>query len=150
VALNECFINASPESVFAVLADPYSYQRWVVGAKEVRQADEEWPAPGSKLHHSIGFGPFTLKDNTKVVSADPPRHLVLRARGRPLGAAIVEFTLIPEGSGTRLHLREWIVEPRLLAVLNPLFEPGVRLRNTKTLQRLSDVVLATNPAEADT
>lgn len=150
MALNECFINASPASVFAVLADPHSYQRWVVGAKEVREADEEWPEPGSELHHSIGFGPFTLKDNTKVVSADLPRQLVLCARGRPLGAAIVEFTLIPEGGGTRIQLREWIVRPRLLAILNPLVAPVVRIRNTETLHRLSDVVRATDPAEADT
>ena len=35
MATNECFIDAAPERVFSVLADPHSYEHWVVGAQAV-------------------------------------------------------------------------------------------------------------------
>ena len=128
MAQNECFIDAVPERVFSVLADAHSYERWVVGAHAVRHADAAWPEAGSRLYHSIGIGPVTLKDNTKVVVSEPPSYLHLEARGRPFGIARVEFHVAAEYGGSRIQLRECVVRPRLLAVLNPLFDPLVRLR----------------------
>jgi carbon monoxide dehydrogenase subunit G len=143
---NESFIDAAPEQVFAVLADAESYGYWVVGAKTIRYADPTWPQPGSRLHHTLGFGPFTLKDNTKVLIADHPRRLVLEARGRPVGIAHIDFTVTAEGSGSRVQLREWLVEPKVLARFNPLLAPLVRLRNSETLRRLARQVMKSTPA----
>lgn len=140
LAKNESFMDVVPERVFEVLADAHSYEHWVVGTKRIRYADPSWPEPGSRLHHSVGVGPITLKDNTKVVESDPPRHLVLEARGRPFGIAYIEFTVEAEHGGSRVELREWLVRPRLLAALNPVFAPIIRLRNTETLRRLTSVV----------
>ena len=47
----------SPGDVWEVLADPGEYGYWVVGSKVIRDADANWPEPGSKFHHTIGFGP---------------------------------------------------------------------------------------------
>ena len=60
VATNERYMPVPPEAVWDVLADPSSYGYWVVGSKQTRDAEPEWPAPGSKFHHTIGFGPLTL------------------------------------------------------------------------------------------
>jgi uncharacterized protein YndB with AHSA1/START domain len=139
-ARNQCFIDASPQAVFAVLADPDSYDRWVVGAKAVRDADASWPAVGSRLHHTVGAGPIGLQDSTSVVASDAPRHLRLRARGRPFGIAHVDFELSPERSGTTVVLREWVAEPRLLAICNPILDPLIRTRNAETLRRLGAIV----------
>jgi uncharacterized protein YndB with AHSA1/START domain len=148
VADNECFIDAVPERVFAVLADAHSYEHWVVGAQTVRRADAAWPNAGSRLDHSIGIGPVTLKDNTKVLASEPPSYLHLEARGRPLGIAHVEFYVAAERGGSRIRLREYIVRPRFLAALNPLFGPLVRLRNAETLRRLTKVVTDSTPADS--
>src|ERR1700694_650195 len=79
---HDYLIDATPERVFVVLADASSYERWVVGAKEVRAADAGWPKPGSRLHHSVGFGPIALQDATNGIQSDPPPHPVLEATGR--------------------------------------------------------------------
>lgn len=76
---SEIEIAAPPESVWAVLADAQRYWDWVVGAKEVRDADESWPSPGAKLHHSSGVGPLTVEDETRVLESEQPRRLVLHA-----------------------------------------------------------------------
>jgi uncharacterized protein YndB with AHSA1/START domain len=148
VAENECFIDAAPERVFSVLADAHSYEHWVVGAQTIRHADPTWPGAGSHLDHSIGIGPVTLKDNTKVIESDPPSYLHLEARGRPFGIAHVEFDVAAERGGSRIRLREYVVRPHLLAALNPLFGPLVRLRNAATLRRLTDVVMGATAADS--
>ena len=47
MARNEHLVHASPAAVFGVLADPRSYAYWVVGSKEVRDADRTWPQPAA-------------------------------------------------------------------------------------------------------
>jgi len=138
VACNERTINASPEQIWAVLADPMSYDRWVVGAKDIRTADGTWPEPGSRLHHTIGFGPMQLKDNTKVLEAERPHRLVMEARGRPFGIARVELRLEPEGSATKVTMIEDAVRPGPIRLLNPAFGPLIHSRNTETLRRLDE------------
>jgi len=141
VAGTERTIEATPEQVWAVLADPMSYDRWVVGAKDIRKADGTWPEPASTLDHTSGFGPLQLKDNTKVLEAEPERRLVLEARGRPLGAARIEFRLEPEGTATRVTLIENTVRPALARILNPVVGPLIHARNVETLRQLEEVVL---------
>ena len=64
-AENEIEIDAPPEGVWEVLANPESFDDWVVGAKDVRDADDAWPAVGSRLHHSSGVGPLTIDDGSR-------------------------------------------------------------------------------------
>lgn len=137
MAKNERTIDASPDQIWAVLADAMSFERWVVGAKDIRTADGTWPEPGSHLHHTVGFGPLQLKDNTKVLEADPPRRLVMEARGRPLGIAQIEMLLEPAGSGTKVTMIEHPVRPGPVKALGPCLDPLVHSRNTETLRRLA-------------
>jgi len=41
-------MEATPEEIFAVLADGHAYDDWVVGAKQIRAVDADWPAKGSQ------------------------------------------------------------------------------------------------------
>src|SRR5579875_2117223 len=50
----EATTPAAVEDVWRVLADPYSYARWVYGTDRIRAADPQWPAVGSRLHHGLG------------------------------------------------------------------------------------------------
>lgn len=45
--VKEITVDAPPPVVLDVLADPTSYEEWVVVNKEVRDHDRTWPAPGS-------------------------------------------------------------------------------------------------------
>lgn len=145
MARNDTFIEATVAEVFAVLADPYRYDDWVVGAKEIRSADASWPTPGSVFHHSVGVGPLSVRDNTKCVEVDPPNRIVLEARARPLGRARVEVLLAPEATGTRVTIDEVGTSPLLVRVLNPLLDPLIHARNAESLRRLHDTVIRSAP-----
>lgn len=139
MARNSTHISAPPERVFAVLTKPGSYGHWVVGSKEIRGADPNWPHPGSRFHHTVGFGPFEVKDSTSVELYEPPRRLRLRAKARPLGTALVTLTLAPEDGGTRVTMVEDPADPLTALVFNPLTHLLVRGRNVESLRRLKEM-----------
>jgi uncharacterized protein YndB with AHSA1/START domain len=139
MARNVAHFSVPPDRVFAVLSDPQAYAHWVVGSKEIRDADPGFPAPGTRLHHSVGFGPITLKDNTTVLESAPPHRLVLRAKARPLGTARVVMDIQPEGAGSRVTMIEDAGDPLTRLVFNPLTHLLVRGRNTESLRRLQDL-----------
>lgn len=129
-------VNASPETVFAVLSDPCSYEHWVVGSKDIRSWDPGFPAPGTSFHHTFMIGPVPVKDSTSVLELDPPRHILLRARARPTGIAHVALDLTPADGGTRVAITEWPVEGLPARLHNPLQDKLIQLRNVESLRRL--------------
>ena len=139
VARNSTHIAASPERVFEVLSDPATYGYWVVGSKEIRGADPDWPHRGSRFHHTVGFGPLEIKDSTAVELYEPPRRLRLRAKARPLGTALVTLTLAPEDGGTRVTMVEDPADTLTALIFNPLTHLLVRGRNAESLRRLKEL-----------
>lgn len=139
MAINETYIAAAPERVFDVLSDPDSYGYWVVGSKKVRDADPGWPAPGTRFHHTVGFGPFTLDDHTVCKRSERPRMIEMRAKARPLGTALVRLDLEAEGGGTRVRMREDPGDALTAFVFNPLTHLLVRGRNEESLSRLAEL-----------
>jgi uncharacterized protein YndB with AHSA1/START domain len=131
----------SPEAVWDALADPRGYNYWVVGSKAVRDADARFPAPGTKFHHTIGFGPLTLRDHTEVLEAERPRLLRLRAKGRPVGTATVMVRMTPEADGTTVEITEHPDGPYSILSLNPLLQLMTRMRNAESLMRLEELAL---------
>jgi uncharacterized protein YndB with AHSA1/START domain len=136
MAVSERTFRAAPEAVFDCLVDAESYPSWLVGAKEVHVQDPSWPEPGSSFEHRVGAGPVEVHDETSVKGVVPGRALDLIVRARPLFEADVHFDVYPEGTGTRLRMKETPRGPfRLLA---PLIAPLVKLRNDRSLSRLAD------------
>ena len=139
VAINETHIDAPPERVFAVLADWRSYSEWVAGSKYMRGADPGFPAAGTRFHHVVGVGPLELADHTQVVEVEQPRRLILRARARPLGTAIVDLELTEADGGTHVRMREDPGDPLTAFVFQPLTHLLVRHRNVESLRRLKEL-----------
>jgi len=138
MARNRVYVDTPPERVFEVLSEPANYPHWVVGGREVRDADENFPEAGSKFHHRVLLrGPLGVPDHTEVIAADPPHRLVLHAKARPLGTARVELGLAPEGAGTVVTMVEGPGDSltRLLFLI-PLADLALRGRNTESLARL--------------
>jgi hypothetical protein len=108
-----------PSAVWAVLSDGWLYPVWVVGAARMREVDDDWPAVGSRLHHSVGIWPVLIDDNTEVLESEPDRLLRLRTRG---------------------WLDEDAVEGPGSYVPKPFRTPVLAWRNTETLRRLCFVV----------
>lgn len=135
MAKNEITVDAPPSAVWEVLANPETYEEWVVGNKAIRGHDPNWPAPGSEFHHALGFGRVTLKDKTVALEAVPSKRLVMNVRALPVGHGIVTFELSEKDGGTRVLMEECPAggpAKRVWGVLDPL----TRLRNAETLRRL--------------
>jgi uncharacterized protein YndB with AHSA1/START domain len=133
--VNEITIDAPPPTVWGVLAEPPSYEQWVAGNQGIRDFDRNWPNPGTEFHHKVGIGPLTAKDKTISLEAEPLHRLVMNVRVLPFGHGIVTFELTETGSGTLVRMEERPAGGPV-AVVWPLFDPLVKLRNAETLRRL--------------
>ena len=133
----ERFFNASVLDVWSVLRNGWLYPTWVVGASRMRDVDDNWPAVGAKLHHSVGNWPFLIDDRTEVLDVIPERRLRLKAHAWPAGAAEVVIELEEQGSGTRVSIQEDAVAGPAKFLPKPLRQLGMLPRNRETLKRLA-------------
>lgn len=133
---NTTVINASTDDVWSVLSDGWLYPLWVVGASRMRDVDKEWPAVGSRIHHSVGVWPGLIDDHTRVLAQQPQESITLRARAWPMGEAKVLITLAPAGDRTEVTIAEDVVSGPALLVPGIARQPGLKWRNSETLRRL--------------
>jgi uncharacterized protein YndB with AHSA1/START domain len=129
--------HCSPEDVFAVLADGWTYASWVVGAARIRDVDAHWPAPGSTIHHSVGAWPALIDDRTTVRECEAPHVIELEVRAWPTGQGVVRVTCTPEGSDTVVTMEEDATRGPATFVPKPVREAALRVRNTESLRRLA-------------
>ncbi|MDQ6807446.1 MAG: SRPBCC domain-containing protein [Actinomycetota bacterium] len=139
MATSHIQIDLPPDRVFAVLATPATYADWVVGSDMIRGQDENWPAVGSRFYHRVGVGPFKVEDHTEVVEVDPPRKLVIHARARPVGTALVTMHLEPRDGATYVTMIEEGGDPLSRLSINPLTDWLVKKRNDLALRRLKRI-----------
>jgi hypothetical protein len=130
-------MDCSPEAVFDVLSDGWTYATWVVGAARIRKVDEGFPAPGCAVHHSIGSWPLLLSDRTEVEHVDPPFEIVLRAKAWPVGEALVRLRCLARGDRTEVEMEEYAVAGPLTLVPRPAEDILLHGRNKETLCRLA-------------
>ncbi len=133
-------VNAPPDAVWAVLSDGWMYATWVVGASRVRDVEDSWPAEGSLVHHSFGLWPAVISDTTEVLSADPRRELVMKARGWPAGEAHVRLVLLGDGDGTVVSIEEDVVAGPGMLLPRQIRQAAVVPRNREALRRLAFLV----------
>ena len=121
----------------------------------MRDVDANWPAPGSRIHHSAGVWPLIVNDETTVEAVEPQRRMRLRAKGWPLGEADVVIELEPVGGAGPGSAEQTVVRIHEDAATGPArLVPGVvrsplmKWRNSESLRRLS--FLAEGRAEGRT
>ena len=136
---NERFMLVPPRAVWDALADAGGYGYWVPGSRVIRDAEPDWPAPGSKFHHTIGVGPFEVSDHTKALEARPPELLRIRAKGRPIGTATVTLEMTPRDGGTLVRMTERPDGPAWLLNLNPLVWLATKARNAASQMRIEEL-----------
>ena len=132
-------IAASPQQVFAVLADGWAYSNWVTGTSHMRAVEAAWPAVGSRIHHAAGVWPAAARDETAVEAASEGR-LELTARSRPFGEARVIIELTAEGASTRVDMSENPTAGPAKRLHNPATEALLNRRNVASLARLVAIV----------
>ncbi len=139
-------IAAPRERVWEVLANGWTYSQWVVGNSRLRAVDDDWPAPGTRILHSIGVWPLVIDDETVVLTCVPGQELVLLAKAGPLGAAQITLRLSDIPDGCRLEMIEVAVRGPMRLVPNRLQLIGIRPRNRECTWRLAGLAEHREPA----
>jgi uncharacterized protein YndB with AHSA1/START domain len=140
VAIVQRTVRATPERVFAVLSNGWSYSDWVVGTAHIRDVDPHWPALGARLHHKAGPWPLSLWDSSEVLAVEKDQRLCLNARLWPLGEAIVDIRLAPSGDdATRVTIEEDFEQGPLRWLQNKVNDMILHQRNNESLRRLGDL-----------
>jgi hypothetical protein len=130
-------MDCSTKAVFDVLTDGWTYATWVVGASRIREVDDAFPAPGSKIHHSVGVWPLLINDETICEKVDPPREIQLRAQAWPAGEARVRIECEERGRQTSVTIYEQAISGPAKFIPTPLEDLMLHLRNVETLRRLA-------------
>ena len=144
MATTEIQIEAPAKAVYDTLMDAWTYEVWVRGTKRIRDVDPDWPAPGSRFHHSVGVGPVTTRDQTVLCAAKPNELVELEFHIWPVGQGRVRLELDERSGGS---------EPRTLVRMHEDFEEGpgawfnnavqqaaIKLRNDWSLDTLRRIV----------
>lgn len=130
-------LHCSPDDVFKVFSDGWSYATWVVGAARIRAVEDGWPAQGTKIHHSVGLWPLLISDDTQVEEVDAPRELTLKVRVWPTGSGRVKLTCVPRGSDTEVVMEEQLTSGPISWMPKPIEDALLHARNTEALRRLA-------------
>ncbi|MGC9665640.1 SRPBCC family protein [Planosporangium sp. 12N6] len=140
MAKTEYLINTTPDRVFAVLADGWTYSDWVVGTAHIRAVDRGYPAPGTALHHKVGPWPFSIADKSVVLDCEQDRMLLLRIRLWPMGEGRVRLDLAPAGaSATRVTMIEYFPAGPTRLLHTRVSDIALHWRNKESLRRLADL-----------
>ncbi len=129
----EVRIDASPETVFALLTDAAHMQTWFA---ELVEAD---PRPGGSFRIS---GPAGVSIEGTYLEVIPNRKVVFTwggVEGLKPGQSTVEFLLEPNGEGTLLRLRHY-------GLPGPAVEPHRRGWVYSGLVKLKDAAEGRTPA----
>jgi hypothetical protein len=140
-------IDAPRQRVWDVLADGWTYSQWVVGNSRMRAVDPDWPAPGTRIRHSVGVWPFVINDETVSESCIPLQELVLLAKLGPFGAARVTLRLSDIPGGCRVEMSEVPVKGLMDMLPDRLAMILMDARNRECLWRLAQLAEARKPSE---
>lgn len=130
-------MTCTPDEVFAALSDGWSYASWVVGAARIRDVEADWPAQGSRIHHSVGAWPLLISDTTEVEAVTAPTFLQLRVRAWPSGEGRVTLHVRPLGAGCEVTMEEQAVAGPATLVPQPVQDLLLQPRNVEALRRLA-------------
>jgi len=147
---NTRVFHCTPDDVFDVLADGWSFATWVVGAARIREVDESWPAPGSGIHHSVGLWPLLIDDTTTVEELNRPRDLTLKVRAWPGGAGRVRITCQAQSADTMVVMEEEATSGPARLVPPPIENALLTWRNEEALRRLAYLAESRARAHDDT
>ena len=142
MSFNSREMDVGVEAAFAVLTDPTTYPRWLVGAQAIRAVDATWPKPGSRFHHVVGFGPLKIPDHSEVLEIEPGHLLRLKVKARPFVSAVATFTVVGDDRRCVVSVEEEPTAEMFGRVARVVLDPSIHLRNHRSLARLAAVLVS--------
>lgn len=139
----ELFVDAPPERVFELLAQPERTPEWSPSAISVRRTDGGPIGVGSTTESVVKVLGTRQRAIGRCSVFDPPRRLVIESRTDLGGKSRSDSELIPEGGGTRLRATlEYVVPGGGLGKLfdRLVAERQIRQEFEQSLQTLKGLV----------
>lgn len=102
---HELFIEAPPERVFELLAQPERTPEWSPSVVSMRRIDSGPISVGSLTEGVVKVLGTTQRAKGRCTAFDPPRRLVIHSSTNLGGKSLSDTELVPEGTGTRLRAR---------------------------------------------
>ncbi|MFG2005580.1 SRPBCC family protein [Spirillospora sp. NPDC048911] len=140
MAVRHSYFAAPREAVWAALADGARYADWVVGTQEILREDPAWPAVGSQIEFSVGWGPLKYRNRTVVRICEPLDRLELEIKVGLLGTVRVAFQLLEWGEGTVAIVDEHPLRGISAGLHGPPGDMILHLRNRLMLRNLTALV----------
>ncbi|MEV6771438.1 SRPBCC family protein [Nocardia sp. NPDC051030] len=97
-------LSASPESLWAVVSDPQTWDKWFSIHERWMEEPPAVLAPGAKLVAKIMMLGMANKIEWVVESVDTPNRLVLSGTGMAGVKVQFGFDIAPEGSGSKFSV----------------------------------------------
>jgi uncharacterized protein YndB with AHSA1/START domain len=129
--------TATPQDVWRVLADPWRFAAWVVGAAGVDDADERWPAQGARMRYRVGAWPVLFPATSEVTGSTAGAELALRGDLGAGGAVELVLRLHDDPPGTRIAIAEDVVAGPARLLPRRVRAAVISARNRETLRRLA-------------
>ncbi|MBV9090852.1 MAG: SRPBCC family protein [Mycobacteriaceae bacterium] len=142
-------VSAPRQVAWDVVADGWTYSQWVVGNSRIRAVDRDWPAPGTRIEHSIGVWPLVIDDMTLSLECVPQEEVVLLAKMGSVGAARVTLRFSDVPGGCRVEMGEVPAEGPINLLPDRLAQLAMDVRNRECLWRLEQLAVAREPSEVD-
>lgn len=117
-------IEAPPEAVFAVVAEPETHPQWRPSAVEFRPLSRPVQV-GTRLVETVRFLGRRYTTTYEVTALEPPRRFVLRSVDGPL-PTVLACELSEANGGTELTFVLEMEGPRLLGARVPGFHTLMR------------------------
>ncbi|MGW0841754.1 SRPBCC family protein [Streptomyces sp. NPDC002787] len=139
MAIRHRLIKASPQAVWAVLADGNRYAEWVVGTSDSEPVRGQWPQVDSAIGYEVRVGPVRLSNETVVRHCEEGSVLELEARAGALGTARISLELRPWGRHCLVIADEHPLQGVGGTLHNVGVEALIQLRHRAMLARLARV-----------
>jgi uncharacterized protein YndB with AHSA1/START domain len=126
-------IAALPGSVAAVMFDPRRDPEWIGGAKSVDAPSGDPTKVGAKVTRHGGFMGRKFSWTTEIQGSETDHLLHMHFIAGPMRGGTVTYRIDPEGSGSRVSIRNTGPGPQLMGWF-------VRRSVGKDLDRLATIV----------
>lgn len=123
-----------------MLADARAYAEWVVGTREIREADPGWPTPGTSFSFTVGVWPLRVRDCTTSRICEAPHRLELEAHAAPYGSVRIAIQILAWGDHSVVIVDEHSLRGSSLLYENPLVDLLLTLRGRRMLRHLARLV----------
>ncbi|MEV1008475.1 SRPBCC family protein [Streptomyces sp. NPDC049881] len=149
MASRPTLVRRTPETVWAFLADPANFARWVVGTQRSDPLDDRWPAVGAAMRYTMGFGPLRGTGRTVVRVSEPARRLELEAQTKGLGTARIALEIRPWGEQSLLIIDEHPLTGPGGILHNRLADAFLQVRHRRMLHNLTSLVESATEHESE-